>query len=972
MTTRTEAGAEKSFVSTLLPWIIAGLLAVVYLLTLNHWLSFKNLQAVAQASGQLWSPQVYSPLFALVTSPFRWLPETVIPVAMNLFSVVCAFFALVLLARSVVLLPQDRTQKQRDRLHSSSGLLSGSTAWIPVALALVVCGLQLTFWENATTFSSGMFDLVLFGYCVRCLLEYRVSNTESWLLRAAVVYAAGATDTWVMVLLFPMFLAAIVWAKGLGFFQLRFLARLFLCIIVGSLFYLYLPLLHWKVDGLFWEALKENVSTEYFQASYIFRYTPHYVKIIMAMTSLVPILVIGIRWGSSFGDTSQLGALLAEWIFHLTHAALFGLCIWAAFDPLFSLRDAAGRFPILYSNRDAFLPFYFLSALSVGYFAGYFLLVFGPVVRRGRRVVPPQKILNGLSKFIIYALLALVPLGLLSKNIPQIRFANGPMLKNYATMLTEHLPTNAVVLSDNTGSLMLAQTFLARSGKADNYLFLDTRALKSPGYYRFQTRHNPDQWPRIFTNINDNAVLSDINLVNLMRTLSENHPVYYLQPSFGYYFEFFYSVPHGMANELKLYPSSNVISPPPLSDAIIAENESFWKEHDAEIRDLLPVLSPTPAGKLSFRQKWMEFLHIPFEKNFDAIQIASVYSRAQNVWGVEAQRADRLEAAGKHFEESLQLLPENIVARANADFNQKLRKGAKTTAEDPTEFENRFGNFDGWEQTLNLNGTFDEPTGCLAQGIVFARGRLGRQAAQNFERALVLAPESLLARLWLSRVYVILNLPERAFPLVDQLRARTNAFAAAAINVADVFQVELAASYVAKDPEKVQRMIKTALSRRPSDPAILEIAARVSAYYQDYARALPVVEKQLELQPDNVNFLISKAFAQMQLTNFADAVIPLSRAISLQPTNAAALYCRAVSYFETGKLGESQRDYEALQKVNPNSFPAYHGLGEIAFRKKDTNAAIKYFELDLKAAPPGSSELEFATNRLKSLKTGSP
>src|SRR5690242_17494318 len=115
MTTRTEAGAEKTFASTLLPWIVAGLLAVVYLLSLNHWLSIKNLQAIARVTGQTWTPDVYSPLFSLVTSPFRWLPETVAPLAMNLFSLVCAFFVLVLLARCVALLPQDRTQKQRER-----------------------------------------------------------------------------------------------------------------------------------------------------------------------------------------------------------------------------------------------------------------------------------------------------------------------------------------------------------------------------------------------------------------------------------------------------------------------------------------------------------------------------------------------------------------------------------------------------------------------------------------------------------------------------------------------------------------------------------------------------------------------------------------------------------------------------------------------------------------------------------------
>jgi tetratricopeptide (TPR) repeat protein len=973
MTTRTEAGAEKTFASALLPWIIAGLLAVVYLLTLDHWLSIKSLQAVARASGQTSTPDVFSPLFTLVTSPFRWLPETAVPLALNLFSLLCAFFVLVLLARCVALLPHDRTEKQRERQSSSFALLSLPTAWIPVVLAVLVCGLQLTFWENATTSSAGMFDLVLFAYSVRCLLEYRISKEESWLLRAAVVYAAGATDTWVMIMLFPALLAAIIWIKGLSFFQLRFIARLFLCFLAGLLFYLYLPLLHLKNNGTFWIPLKQNFSSQFYVVEYIFRYTPHYVQLVLILTSLLPILVIGIRWRSSFGDTSQIGAALATWVFHITHVALLGLCIWAAFDPAFSLRDPAGRFEVLSNYRDSYLPFYFLGAITIGYLSGYFLLVFGPAIRRGRRVVPAQKFLKNLSTGAICALLVLAPLGLLYKNVPYIKFANGPMLRNYAAQLTEHLPANGVLLSDTSGSLLLARAALARAGKTADYLFLDTRALKSAAYYRFQTRQRPDLWPQLPTNSNPNAVLSDVGVVHLVKSLAEKHPVYYLHPSFGYYFEIFYPVPHGLVRELKLYPTNQAVSPPPLSEAVIAENEAFWKQHDAELDTLLPLVSPpAPTTNVTFRQKFMDRLHIPFEKNFPALQMGSVYSRALNNWGVEAQRLGRLDAAAAHFDEATQLFPENVVAKANLDFNQKLRKGQRVPVDNLDAFESRFGKFNGWEATLNRDGIFDEPTGCVAQGVVFARGRLDREATQNFERALELAPESLLARMWLGRLYVVLGMADKAFPLVDHLKAHTNAFVASAINLADVFQVELAATYVTRDSDKVQQLIKKVVSPNPPDPALLETASRVCVYYGDYTNSIVIADKQLELNPDNVSVLIGKAFGHIQLNDYKDAIPPLTKALSLQPTNSPALYSRAVSYFETGKLDESQRDYEALQKLNPKTYPAYHGLGEIAFRKKDTNAAIRFFEQDYAYAPPGSAESQFATNRLKTLRTGAP
>src|SRR5215469_6989811 len=102
MTTRTDAGAPKSFVNARLPWIVAALAAVVYLLTLNHWISFKDLgiEAYARATQQTWYAETFTPVFNLVTSPFRWLPEAWVPVALNVFSVISAVIVLALLARS--------------------------------------------------------------------------------------------------------------------------------------------------------------------------------------------------------------------------------------------------------------------------------------------------------------------------------------------------------------------------------------------------------------------------------------------------------------------------------------------------------------------------------------------------------------------------------------------------------------------------------------------------------------------------------------------------------------------------------------------------------------------------------------------------------------------------------------------------------------------------------------------------------
>ena len=183
--------------------VLAAVALVVYLLTLNYWVSLFNLKAVARTSGWMWQPEVYNPVSFVATQPFHWLPAALIPLALNVFSAVCAALTLGLLARSVALLPHDRTDAQRRREQSPFSLLTIRNAWLPPVFAVAVCGLQLTFWEYATNYTGDMFGLLLFAFVIWSLLEYRLDEHESRLFLAAFVYGAGMTSDWAMVCYFP-------------------------------------------------------------------------------------------------------------------------------------------------------------------------------------------------------------------------------------------------------------------------------------------------------------------------------------------------------------------------------------------------------------------------------------------------------------------------------------------------------------------------------------------------------------------------------------------------------------------------------------------------------------------------------------------------------------------------------------------------------------------------------------------------
>jgi len=188
MTTQTRTDPRKHFAPRFLPWLLTVAAFAFYWFTLNRWVSPFNLQAVAKISGWTWQPEIVSPILFLVTQPFRWLPAPQISIALNMFSAACAALTLGLLARSVALLPHDQTDTQRKREHSDFSFLTTGSAWLPPFLAVLVCGLQMTFWQNATNYTGEMFDLLLFAFVIWSLLEYRLDEKESRLFVVAVVY----------------------------------------------------------------------------------------------------------------------------------------------------------------------------------------------------------------------------------------------------------------------------------------------------------------------------------------------------------------------------------------------------------------------------------------------------------------------------------------------------------------------------------------------------------------------------------------------------------------------------------------------------------------------------------------------------------------------------------------------------------------------------------------------------------------
>jgi tetratricopeptide (TPR) repeat protein len=963
MITDVQTDPRRGFVPRLLPWLLAAVALVAYLLTLNNWVSLLNLTAVARTSGWMWQPEIFNPVSFVVTYPFRWLPAAQIAPGLNLFSAVCAALTLGLLARSVAVLPHDRTDAQRRREQSPFSILTIRNAWLPPVFAVAVCGLQLTFWEYATNYTGEMFDLFLFAFVIWSLLEYRLDEHEGRLFLAALVYSAAMTSDWAMVCYFPAFLTALIWIRGLSFFNLRFLGRMMLCGLAGMLFYLLLPLaavVSVKLPITFWQMLHLNLSSQFSVVGAFFDNGDVRKTLgLMSLSSLAPLLMLSIRWHSSFGDTSQMGRALASLMFHFAHAVFLLVCIWVAFDPPFSPRE-----------KGFGLTLYYLSALCVGYYSGYFLLVFRRELgtRFQMRGAPTFIFLNFLAVTVVWLLFISAVAGLVYKNASLIRAANNDLLRHYASLTADRLPrSGGVLLSDDSRYLYLTEAALTHDGRAKDFVYLDTQSLVLPVYHHLLHEKYPKIWPDTFKATDTNLV-GQQQLLVLLATLARTNELYYLHPSFGYYFEQFYLEPHGLVYRLKTLPSDTLLPLLPDNNEI-DENEAFWAA--AELQTFKPIeralVAPPPIESRPWGERMLALLHVPPEQNLNAIAAGSLYSRSLDYWSVQLQRAGNLAIAAGHFEMAQKLNPENAVARINLQFNHSLQTGETVPVDLAKTILDQFGRYNSWSQILDIGGAFDEPSFCFANGLVWVRNGFYRQALALFTRVCQLEPDNLPAHLWLAQLYSFNRLPDRSLKVVQDIRRQPGKFLLDATNQIQLSLIEVAAYFQKEDLTHGTQLLQAVISRNPTNNALLVTATQFFVAKGLYTNALAVIDSRLRDLPDDPDWLVSKSYVYLQLKDYHRAVPVLNQILSQQADNSTALFNRAIAYLSMGKLDEALADYEKLNRTFTNSYRINYGLGEIAWRKQETNDAIKYYKLYLASANTNTAEATNIMERLRQL-----
>ncbi|MGC3959058.1 MAG: glycosyltransferase [Verrucomicrobiota bacterium] len=378
---------------------------------------------------------------------------------------------------------------------------------------------------------------------------------------------------------------------------------------------------------------------------------------------------------------------------------------------------------------------------------------------------------------------------------------------------------------------------------------------------------------------------------------------------------------------------------------------------------------PVDNAKLSGLKKFYKLIGLdPHPSNAEVRLLGIYYSRSLVKWGVELQRSGNYEAAAKIFVLARKLNARNVVAEINLDFNEKFRRGEPFGLEVDKRLDDIFGESRSWEQVLNINGPYDTPGLAYQQGCIFLQGNQVRQAAQYFDRTRQQATNDIASRLWLGQIYLNHALPDRTIALATEIRQIGKRVPQTSTNLGDLFTLEAAAYLAKNDDATAQQIVTSNLAANPNNFTLISSACKAFADNGRYAKALELTERLIKLEPDNVACWINRGCFLMQVPDYDGAIQSFSHAITLKTNNYQAVLYRAIAQLRAEKYDAAIKDYETVQRQYPKEFTVDFGLGEIAYRRHETNTAIRYYESYLNNAPPNTPESKAVTERLNQLK----
>lgn len=942
-----------------LPLFVALGAFVVFVLTLSWGISAGGTTLAAVLAGWDWHPLFGTPARWLLTLPLRILPAGWVPVCLNLFAAACASVTLALLVRCVLLLSPGQSRRQS----------SEPAIGLPAFLACAACGLEYSFWHEATASSGEMLDVLLLAGMVWCFLEFLASRVIFWAGAAAFIWGAKVGQNWAMILTLPLCFATIVWQLKVEVINKKLWIAIIGMTLGGFCIWLIQPLWSGLLPGspvTFSESFKSAfaASKNQFEIYHLVFWRAHRTLTLAVMAVyLVPILSCMLSKPDQIKSASKDADKFQVRVFYAAQVSLLVVCVWLALEPAFGPRQLIVR------HLGSYIPLLnldFLDGLGIGVLSASLLQKFGQSSRRrSRREDELSSLLQTVVQAVFLSLLIALGVGMALKNVYPVLLANIHPMSGYSRMALESLPqgTGGVIISDDPQKLHVVQAGLANIKDRSLWATVDTTSLASEKYRARLEKKFPWGW----VDAQSNHELKPLEMLRLLQRISAGHRIFYLHHSFGYFFEQFYLEPRGAVYELKpLRPPVSVL--PELSAALIAENENFWS---LAWTNTLSSLSTRPSQGASemaeFGRKILQSLGLaetPVQQDFLLRQWNSV---RLDGWAVQLQQNGRLQEARTRFEQARDLNTNNASVLVNLGCNTDLIKGRPMNLGGITGISNWVGgDLERFGLTMKNNGPFDNPVCCFLLGNLFQKTMLPVQAIQNFVRASILAPGVLAPRYSLAEMYAQSPTPEKALELAASIRSSLTNLPDTEEVDAGLYFIEATAWAAKTNLPNARLALRNVVEKYSENSYTMNRVVQAYLAFGDLTNALPIAAQQLEKTPENPTAIMNKATVLAGLGNASNAIPLLDHLLSITNMPQARL-SRAGAYLQITNLAAAEQDYNYFINAEPDSWAGNYGLAIIAMQRHDTNKAVARLRVCLANSRQGSYQYVVADRFMRTL-----
>lgn len=154
-----------------------------------------------------------------------------------------------------------------------------------------------------------------------------------------------------------------------------------------------------------------------------------------------------------------------------------------------------------------------------------------------------------------------------------------------------------------------------------------------------------------------------------------------------------------------------------------------------------------------------------------------------------------------------------------------------------------------------------------------------------------------------------------------------------------------------KDINEADHLLDSMIVRWPDYSKCYLLKAQVALSDTDTLKAVEMMDKTIELDPNDVDAIAAKAMILLQKQDYPNSELAYDQAINLSPRQTGYYINRALARYQQKNLRGAMDDYNTALQISPDNYLAHYNRALLSMRVGENNRAIEDFDFVLRKHP---------------------